>query len=123
MATKGNRKQITFDLKQEALRQFFPKGESTSPIHYKKAYTAIRRFMKRNGFDHRQYSVYISKEKLTTVDVVVLMSKLAEAMPWLFRCVTEIDVTNIGNQHSLLQSLEEATNELNLELPNLDLPL
>lgn len=72
--------------------------------------------MERNGFEHRQYSVYTSKEKLTTLDVVGLMESLAKQMPWLHRCVNEIDVTNIGVQHSLLQSLEDAAKGLDFDL-------
>ena len=29
--------------------------------------------MTANGFEHRQYSVYVSAEKLTTLDVIGLM--------------------------------------------------
>ena len=34
---------------------------------------------------------------------------MAYQMPWLLSCVNQIDVTNIGSQHSLLQTLEMAT--------------
>ena len=113
----GSRKQITFDLRQESLKQHYPHKEPVlNPQYYKKAYDDIQRFMARNGFEHRQYSVYVSKEKLTTLDVVGLMEGLAEQMPWLSHCVNEIDVTNIGVQHELKQTLEQATIDLDVDL-------
>lgn len=50
------------------------------------------------------------------MDVVDLIERLASAFPWLSRCVNEIDVTNIGAQHSLKQMLEEASRPLDIEL-------
>jgi virulence-associated protein VapD len=113
----GSRKQITFDLSQKALETYYPRPKaSTNPKFYKKAYTDISRFMSKNGFEHRQFSVYTSKERITNTDITLFMADLAKEMPWLSKCVNQIDVTNIGNQHSLLQSLEEATLDLNIDL-------
>lgn len=111
----GSRKQITFDLSQKALAQHYPRPQSTAnPKFYKKAYSDISRFMKKNGFEHRQFSVYTSIQKVTGTDIHLLMDDLAREMPWLFHCVNQIDVTNIGAQHSLLQTLERATREVTL---------
>lgn len=98
-----SRKQITFDLQQKALRQYYPKPKrSLNPQFYKKAYQDISVFMRANGFEHRQYSVYTSNARLDTYDIVELMEKLAEAMPWLGKCAKEVDVTDIGDvQHSI----------------------
>lgn len=113
----GSKKQITFDLKQESLQKFYPKPENTKNARfYKKAYADIKRFMQKNGFQHRQYSVYISNEGMTNVDVVLLMQDLDTALPWFFQCVTEIDVTNIGTQHSLLRSIDDVAEDINVEL-------
>ena len=62
----------------------------------------IQRFMEASGFERRQYSVYVSAEKLTALDVAVLTQRMAEEMPWLRQCVKEITATNIGARHSLL---------------------
>lgn len=113
----GSRKQITFDLSQDALKRHYPHKEPVSnPQYYKKAYDDVQRFMVKHGFEHRQYSVYVSKERLTTLDVVGLMEELGEQMPWLSLCVNEIDVTNIGIQHSLKQTLENAATSLDVDL-------
>ena len=58
--------------------------------------------METNGFERRQYSVYVSAEKLTTLDIAVLAQRMAEELPWLSQCVREITATNIGARHSLL---------------------
>ncbi len=97
------RKQITFDLSQEALRQHYPRKETAQdPQFFKRAYKDIRRFMEANGFERRQYSVYVSTEELTALDVAVLTQQMAEELPWLRHCVREITATNIGARHSLL---------------------
>lgn len=107
-----SRKQITFDLNQNALSKHYPRPKFTiNPRYYKKAYKDISRFMKENSFEHRQYSVYTSKEPLTMYDVVELMDKLAGKMPWLYSCVNEIDVTDIGEQHSIKEILGRLTSQ------------
>lgn len=39
------------------------------------------------------------------------MDKLADKMPWLYDCVNEIDVTDIGEQHSIKEILGRFTNQ------------
>lgn len=67
--------------------------------------------MKMNGFEHRQYSVYTSKNSLTTYGIVDLMEKLSQKLPWLYLCINEIDVTDIGEQHSVKGILREFINQ------------
>jgi len=114
MANIGSRKQITFDLCQEALKKYYPHSLT-------QAYYDIRRFMESHGFEHRQSSAYVSLDKMTTLDVVSLAEQLAMALPWLSRCVNEIDVANIGVQHSLKKVLENASRPLSVELEALPL--
>ncbi len=98
-----SRKQITFDLSQEALRQHYPHKETAQdPQFFKRAYKDIQRFMDANGFERRQYSVYVSMEALTALDVAVLTQRMVEQLPWLRQCVKDITATNIGARHSLL---------------------
>lgn len=97
------RKQITFDLSQEALEAHYPRGErAQSEHHYRKAYQDIRRFMEKQGFMWRQNSVYVSEAPMTTMDIVLLSQRMAEKLPWLRLCVKEITATDIGAQYSLL---------------------
>ena len=98
-----SRKEITFDLSQEALKRHYPHKETAQdPQFFKRAYKDIQRFMDANGFDRRQYSVYVSRSELTALDVAVLTQQMAEQLPWLRQCVKDITVTNIGARHSLL---------------------
>lgn len=108
MAGRGSRKQIAFDLCQESLKRSYPQS-------YTQAYYDIRRFMKDHGFEHRQSSVYVSLDRLTTLDVIRLMEQLAAEFPWLSRCVNKIDVADIGAQHSLKKVLENASRPLSVE--------
>ena len=106
----GSRKQITFDLSQDALKQHYPRKETAQdPQFFKRAYKDIQRFMEASGFERRQYSVYVSTEKLTALDVAVLTQRMAEQFPWLQHCVREITATNIGARHSLLGLLRSDT--------------
>ena len=78
------RKQITFDLSQEALELHYPRGErAQSEHHYRKAYQDIRGFMEKRGFVWRQNSVYVSEVPMTTMDIVLLSHRMAEALPWM----------------------------------------
>jgi len=98
-----SRKEITFDLSQEALRKHYPRKETAQdPQFFKRAYKDIRRFMEANGFERRPYSVYVSRSELTALDVAVLTQRMAEQLPWLRLCVKEITAANIGARHSLL---------------------
>lgn len=102
------RKEITFDLSQEALRKHYPRKETAQdPQFFKRAYKDIRRFMEANGFERRQYSVYVSRSELTALDVAVLTQRMAEQLPWLRLCVKEITAANIGARHSLLGLLRD----------------
>ena len=97
------RKQITFDLSQEALGMHYPHSErSQSEYYYRKAYQDIRKFMNEQGFAWQQHSVYISEKPMTAMDIVLLSQRMAEEMPWLRHCAREITATNIGARHSLL---------------------
>ena len=104
------RKQITFDLSLEALRQHYPHKEGAQDPHFfKRAYKDIQRFMAAHGFERGQYSVYVSKEKMGALDVAVLTQGMAEQLPWLRPWVKEITVTSVGARNSLLGLLRSDT--------------
>lgn len=106
---RATRKQITFDLSDKKLKIFYPKPKfSLNPKYHNKAWGDIARFMKKNGFEHRQRSVYASLNPMTRAEVLVLVDSMVEKMPWLNKCLNAIDVTNIGRQHSLMQAVENS---------------
>ncbi|BDB64189.1 hypothetical protein T36_0636 [Helicobacter cinaedi] len=92
-----SRKAINFDLSTNELKKHF---NSTA-----EAYTQIKTFMIENGFEHRQYSGYTSKEAMDEDDIVVLTKRLADKFSWLSTCVLNFDVTDIGEQHDLTHLL------------------
>ena len=98
-------KAINFDLNTNELKKHF--NNTTE------AYNQIKKFMLENGFEHRQYSGYASKEVMDDDDIVLLTEKMAEQFPWLSTCIQEIDVTDIGEQYSLKDILKTKTAILN----------
>ncbi|MCL2176573.1 MAG: hypothetical protein FWB72_01275 [Firmicutes bacterium] len=108
--TDKSRKQIAFDLKQEWLKEYYPKPAITlNPDHYKNAYYDLKRFFIKERWAHRQGSVYTSNYKLDDSEVSDIIDKLAKAMPWLTKCVRAIDVTDVSSQHCLKHRLALAT--------------
>ena len=113
MFASGTRKQITFDLSDNNLKKYYPRPKIfINPQYYKKAWEDIAKFMKKNGFEHRQYFVYVSKEPLTKAKVNILVNEMAVQMPWLNKCLNAIEVTNVGKQHSLMKAVEDAASQL-----------
>ncbi|MDL2302148.1 hypothetical protein LJC58_07325 [Lachnospiraceae bacterium OttesenSCG-928-D06] len=79
----------------------------------------MRRFFKQHNFSHRQGSGYVSIEKLSTADIYDLMDDLVIELPWISDCVKKIDVTNVGQQHDLIDLLKPADIMLeSVEIPN-----
>ena len=71
--------------------------------------------LKKHGFEHRQGSGYISKERIDSIMVARIIESVTKEQVWLAECVRKIDVTDIGRQHDLtatVRELSEATNGL-----------
>lgn len=107
-----SRKAINFDLSTEAVKRHF--GENTA-----QAYNSIKQFMLANGFEHRQYSGYTSIETMDDFDIELLTKRLAKNFTWLSGCVQKFDVTDVGEQYSLMHIFKEDTNpSLTTDLSN-----
>lgn len=87
------RKAINFDLSTNELRAHF---KNTA-----EAYNQIKDFMLQNGFEHRQYSGYASKEVMEDDDITLLVLNITNKLTWLYSCTQKFDVTDIGEQHDL----------------------
>lgn len=90
-------KAINFDLDTVKLREYYPR--------YQQAYYDLLRFFKSKGYYHRQGSGYVSKDKLNSGDIMLLMDEFRKAFIWSSVCVKKIDVTNIGSQYDLKPAL------------------
>ena len=86
-------KAINFDLDTNKLKKYYPR--------YQQAYSDLLRFFKANGFLHRQGSGYVSKEKMTSADIVDLIGAFQKKFAWSGTRVKKIDVTNVGAQYDL----------------------
>ncbi len=92
-----NRKAINFDLSTKSLEKYFKDT--------RESYSLIKKFMLENGFEHRQYSGYTSKEPIDERRVARIVTKLAKKFTWFGECVKEFDITEIGEQYSLKKIL------------------
>ena len=92
-----SRKAINFDLTTVDLKKYF---KNTA-----EAYNQIKSFMLQNGFEHRQYSGYVSNDKLHDYDITNLTIRLRNQFSWLSVCAQKFDVTDIGDQHDLMDIL------------------
>ena len=81
-------KAINFDLDTAELRKFGMQS---------KAYSILKREFKLAGYTHRQYSGYLSKEPLSSDDVIQQIYNIIQKYPWLTQCAKKIDATNIIN--------------------------
>lgn len=64
--------------------------------------------MEKNGFEHRQYSGYISKEPISEFSAIKLTEKLNKKFKWLKDCIQKYDVTEIGETYDLKYVFDDA---------------
>ncbi|HEH6154827.1 TPA: vapd [Campylobacter jejuni] len=103
-----NCKAINFDLSTKSLEKYFK--DTREP------YSLIKNFMLENGFEHRQYSGYTSKEPINERRVIRIVNKLTKKFTWLGECVKEFDITEIGEQYSLKETIQDlCAKELNAQ--------
>lgn len=109
------RKALNFDLDTKKYEEFTGKHSPT-------AYAKIREFLKRNNFEHRQGSGYISKDSLNDGKIFAIIQSMSVELEWLRYCVEQIDVTNIGKQHSLVDAVNKApTGNETIELSDIEI--
>ncbi len=101
------RKAINFDIDTKKYEKHTGRKAPT-------AYAEIKQFLKKNGFEHRQGSGYVSKNSLDDLRITAIITNMTLTLEWLKYCVKEIDVTNIGKQHSLLDTINKAPVQDNL---------
>ncbi len=100
MGKEETKKAINFDLDTKELLKHFKNTHQ--------AYSSIKKFMEENGFEHRQYSGYISNKPMSTHSVTDITEKLNKKFKWLKDCVQKYDVTEIGETYDLKYIFDEA---------------
>ena len=94
------RKAINFDLDTKELMKHFKNTHQ--------AYSAIKVFMEDNGFEHRQYSGYVSTNYISNAAITLVTNQLNKKFKWLKDCVQKYDVTEIGETYDLKYIFDEA---------------
>jgi virulence-associated protein VapD len=94
-------KAVNFDLVIKELNEEFGAG------NHRRAYAKIRRFLEKNGFEHRQYSGYRSKSTMFYTELLDICTRMFVALPWLSHCASRYDVTNIGREFDMLGIMRE----------------
>lgn len=107
------RKYINFDLSTNELKKHF---NNTA-----EAYNKIKEFMTQNGFEHRQYSSYISKEPIDDYDFSQILEIFARKHIWLKDCLQSFDILNVENRikidatkqiHNAIQKAERIESQI-----------
>lgn len=80
------------------------------------AYREIKKYMKENGFVHRQGSGYISKKSMTDKDAATIISLMSKKFKWLKCSVRGMDATNIGKQYSMVKTIEAVSQNDEFEI-------
>lgn len=104
-----HKKALNFDLDTKALKQYY------SNKNYRKAYEDIKNFLLVNGFEHRQYSGYISVKPMSDATIRAKILKMKKVFPWLKKCVNHFDVTDIGRQHDLTHIIRNNNKNIDLD--------
>ena len=101
-------KSIDFDLDTVKLSSYYK--------DYRYAYRDIAKFMDKHRFFHRQGSVYNSIDKLSESNIIDLVDDLMDTFEWAADCIKAFDVTNIGEQHSMLDQIKSSGNDIPIDL-------
>lgn len=96
------RKALNFDISDSRLKKFYP------PKSYKNGWKDINKYLQRNGFLHRQYSGYVSKNIISMIDVIHIVENMSEYLNWLGYCIKEFDVTIVGDEYSLKNYINQS---------------
>lgn len=97
---------LSFDLDTKKLKEYYSKSR-------RNAYREIQQFLESNGFEHRQWSGYISTERMDMQDVYPLLMLFKESHPWMEHCANRFDASEVKDkgQISLLDCFSSRKKE------------
>ena len=98
-----SRKSINFDLNDSLLKKHYLSK------NYKNGWRDIKKFFEKSNFVHRQYSGYVSINEISIAEVGNIVGKMARKWYWLSKSVMQFDVTNVGEEYSFLEKIENET--------------
>lgn len=91
---------VNFDLDTKELLRHFKDT--------RKPYALIKDFFEKQGFIHRQYSGYISKEPISDYKLTKIINQLGTKFIWLKNCIKEFDVSNAPEKISLKNQIQNS---------------
>lgn len=68
----------------------------------------LKIFFEKQGFIHRQYSGYISKEPISDYKLTKIINQLGTKFIWLKNCIKEFDVSNAPEKISLKNQIQNS---------------
>lgn len=93
---------ITFDLDTDTLKKSY---HNTS---WQNAYNDIAKFLRENGFDRQQGSVYFGNNDIDTVKCQTTVQMLALTYDWFAPAVRDIRMLRIEDNNDLTPAIELA---------------
>lgn len=93
---------ITFDLDTKILEQTYPQPT------WQNAYKDVGRFLRDEGFDRQQGSVYFGNEDVDVVRCQMAVQKLTRAFDWFGPAVKDIRMLRIEDNNDLMPAVEFA---------------
>lgn len=97
-----SRKALNFDLYDYLLKIYYPSK------NYKKGQSDIKEYLESQGFIHRQYSGYVSKDVMRIGEAIQIVLRMSNSLQWLKKCVKEFDVTIVGDEYSLIDYIHQS---------------
>ncbi len=91
------RKAINFDMDTKKLKE---KGFE----HLSTPYSLVKNFMINNNFIHQQGSGYVSQKQMNKKEILKIINKMKNELPWAIGCFSDIVVSNIDEKQFNLTS-------------------
>lgn len=93
---------IHFDLSTRKLKKLYP------GMDYHKAYKDIQKYLEDKGFEHHQWSGYISKGPLTYMEVSRCTTEMFLKYPWIRPCAKKMNASIVPrDDFDLLQNFDD----------------
>lgn len=99
MAQQRRRKALNFDLSSVKLREFFDENGR------RKAYSKIKSYLTKHGFEHRQWSGYASEKPMSYIEIYDVVGGLVDECKWLIDCANRFDATNIMAESDMIDAI------------------
>lgn len=93
---------ITFDLDTKVLEESYPNPS------WQNAYKDIERFLREEGFERRQGSVYFGNDDVDVVRCQMAVQKLTMNYAWFAPSVSDIRMLRIEDNNDLMPAVELA---------------